>query len=102
MYFARLFKKNYFRGLFYVSKDRTARVKALADSLLNSKYDVVCLQELWCEVDYKYLKQSCREIFKYIHYFHRYVMRNAKIVLIIYVVNILRIIEHFVESIQIP
>jgi len=57
-------------GLFYVSKDRSARVKALANSLLNSEYDVVCLQELWCEVDYKYLKRSCQEIFKYIHYFH--------------------------------
>lgn len=57
-------------GLKFTSKDRNARVKALADSLINSGYDVVCLQELWCEDDYKHLKASCGSVFKYIHYFY--------------------------------
>jgi len=61
-----------FRGLKFASKDRKARVRALANSLSNSEYDVVCLQELWCEDDYKYLKASCDNVFKYVHYFHRY------------------------------
>ncbi|KAE9544470.1 hypothetical protein AGLY_000011 [Aphis glycines] len=57
-------------GLKFVSKNRKARVRALADSLTNNGYDIVCLQELWCEDDYKYLKASCENVFKYIHYFH--------------------------------
>ncbi|XP_015368885.1 PREDICTED: putative neutral sphingomyelinase isoform X1 [Diuraphis noxia] len=57
-------------GLKFISKNRNARVKALSDSLTNNGYDVVCLQELWCEDDYKYLKASCKNVFKYIHYFH--------------------------------
>lgn len=62
-----------FRGLKYFAEDRTARVKALADSLINKGYDIVCLQEVWCEDDYKYLKAACDNVFKYVHYFHRYV-----------------------------
>ncbi|XP_026812119.1 putative neutral sphingomyelinase [Rhopalosiphum maidis] len=54
----------------FASKDRKARVKALADSLTNNEYDVVCLQELWCEDNYKYIKASCNNVFKYMHYFH--------------------------------
>lgn len=61
-----------FRGLKFFGKNRTERVEALADSLINNGYDVVCLQELWCATDFKYLKQSCEHIFKYVHYFHRY------------------------------
>ncbi|KAL4120006.1 hypothetical protein QTP88_012754 [Uroleucon formosanum] len=57
-------------GLKLTSKDRNARVRALADSLINNGYDVVCLQEVWCEDDYKHLKASCDNVFKYIHYFH--------------------------------
>lgn len=66
-----IIKENYFRGLKFVAKNRSARVKALADSLINNRYDVVCLQELWCEADYQYLKQYCNNVFGYIHYFHR-------------------------------
>lgn len=65
--------KHFFRGLKFFAKNRTERVKALAESLIKNGYDVVCLQELWCDSDYKYLKESCENIFKYIHYFHRYV-----------------------------
>lgn len=69
-------RDNYnFRGLKFVSKNRKARVRALADSLTNNGYDVVCLQELWCGDDYKYLKASCDNVFKYIHYFHRYYVK---------------------------
>lgn len=57
----------------FFAKNRTERVKALAESLTANGYDVVCLQELWCDDNYNYLKQSCQNIFKYIHYFHRYV-----------------------------
>lgn len=48
-------------------------MRALSEILIKNGYDVVCLQELWCDSDYKYLKQSCENVFKYIHYFHRYV-----------------------------
>lgn len=55
------------------AKNRTERIKALAVCLINNAYDVVCLQELWFDNDYEYLKKSCENEFKYIHYFHRYV-----------------------------
>jgi len=72
-YYIILIRDKYnFRGLKLTSKDRNARVRALADNLTNNGYDVVCLQELWCEDDYKHLKASCDNVFKYIHYFHRY------------------------------
>lgn len=75
-YYIILIRDKYnFRGLKFVSKNRNARVKALADSLTDNGYDVVCLQELWCEDDYKCLKASCKNVFKYIHYFHRYCVR---------------------------
>lgn len=69
------------RGLKFVGKNRTARVKALADCLISNGYDVVCLQELWCEDDYVHLKRYCKQAFKHIHYFHRYV-RGSNFVII--------------------
>jgi len=74
-YFILMWDNYNFRGLKFVSKNRKARVRALADSLTNNGYDIVCLQELWCGDDYKYLKASCDNVFKYIHYFHRYYVR---------------------------
>ncbi|XP_025415358.1 putative neutral sphingomyelinase isoform X2 [Sipha flava] len=57
-------------GLRLVSENRTERVKALANRLRNGEYDIVCLQELWCENDWRYLKEYCKTKFKYIHYFN--------------------------------
>ncbi|VVC24585.1 Hypothetical protein CINCED_3A018926 [Cinara cedri] len=57
-------------GLKFFGTNRTERVKALAKCLINNGYDIVCLQELWCQEDFNYLRQSCEQIFKYIHYFY--------------------------------
>lgn len=64
---------SYFRGLKFVGKNRPIRIRELAKVLIANKYDIVCLQELWCEEDFEYLKLTCEERFKYSHYFKRFI-----------------------------
>ncbi|KAI5962621.1 ISC1 [Candida pseudojiufengensis] len=51
-------------GLKYVSKHRKQRLKAIADELSNptnesNDYDIIALQEIWCEEDWNYIDQVC-------------------------------------------
>jgi sphingomyelin phosphodiesterase 2 len=46
------------RGLAFISKDRPARINAIAEYLSQADYDVVCLQELWIYKDYEHVRGS--------------------------------------------
>uniref|UniRef100_A0AC35UE80 Endo/exonuclease/phosphatase domain-containing protein n=2 Tax=Rhabditophanes sp. KR3021 TaxID=114890 RepID=A0AC35UE80_9BILA len=52
------------------STARTRRIQAIAQTLLDSNYDVVSLQELWSEKDFHYITTFLKEIFPFAHYFH--------------------------------
>lgn len=57
-------------GLKFISKHRKERLRAIADALANSKspdedYDIVALQEIWCEEDWQYLDLVCRPRYPY-------------------------------------
>ena len=57
-------------GLKYISKFRKQRLRAIADSLANpasedDDYDIVALQEVWCEEDWQYLDLVCRVRYPY-------------------------------------
>ena len=60
------------RGLHIVSKKRRFRLKAIADAISTSDYDIVTLQELWMWEDFDYLKQQTQSILPYATYFYRY------------------------------
>lgn len=52
-------------GLKFVSKHRESRLHAIADKLANGgaeeDYDIVALQEVWCEGDWEYLNEKCAQ-----------------------------------------
>ncbi|AOA64599.1 Inositol phosphosphingolipid phospholipase C [Komagataella phaffii CBS 7435] len=55
-------------GLKYVSKHRQERLRAIADELADDTkhdYDIVALQEVWCDEDWEYLTTKCNK--KYPH-----------------------------------
>lgn len=60
------------RGIPFVSKDRTARMKAIAEELASGKYDIVCLQEVWTVSDFNLIRDGVKSSLPYSHYFHRY------------------------------
>lgn len=59
------------RGIPKVSKDHNQRIQAIAEEIASSKYDVVCLQEVWTDNDYEQIKTIVAEIMPYSHYFYR-------------------------------
>ena len=57
-------------GLKYISKYRRERLKAIADLLAHPRdpdedYDIVALQEVWCEEDWDYFNQVCKLRYPY-------------------------------------
>ncbi|KAK6050059.1 endonuclease/exonuclease/phosphatase family protein [Cooperia oncophora] len=52
------------------SKDRKYRLKKLADAILEEKYDIVGLQEIWSNNDYLDMAERLSSAFRYHHYFH--------------------------------
>lgn len=61
-------------GLKLVSKHRKQRLRAIANKLANPEdasddYDIVALQEVWCEEDWQYLDQVCRERYPFRRFF---------------------------------
>eukprot|EP00117_Sycon_ciliatum_P047175 scpid73343/ scgid33718/ Sphingomyelin phosphodiesterase 2; Lyso-platelet-activating factor-phospholipase C; Neutral sphingomyelinase len=66
---------------FGLSKDRSQRLKALAELLLKEKYDVVTLQEVWCEDGHDYLKEKCGAVYPHTKYFARGVIGSGLLVL---------------------
>lgn len=64
-------------GLRFISPDRQARIAAITDRLAEPRdaadeYDVVALQELWCEsTDWRALRSACADRFPYAKFFLR-------------------------------
>lgn len=58
-------------GLKYVSTSRLPRLQAIADRLAldHDLYDVVALQEIWCQEDWDYIVQQCSAHFPYLRKF---------------------------------
>ncbi|CAL8135985.1 unnamed protein product [Orchesella dallaii] len=56
-------------GIRFVSKDRVARMAAIAEELATGKYDFVCLQEVWTTEDYERIKTRTGDALPYSHYF---------------------------------
>lgn len=53
------------------SKDRNFRMRAIADDLkTKGKYDVVALEEIWSESDFKIIQELVVESLPYSFYFH--------------------------------
>nr|CAD7199722.1 unnamed protein product [Timema douglasi] len=59
-------------GIPVVSKNRAERMKAIAEELSRAEYEVVCLQEVWMQRDYKQISRRCSAVLPHSHYFHRY------------------------------
>ncbi|WWC68740.1 uncharacterized protein I206_102674 [Kwoniella pini CBS 10737] len=57
-------------GLAIISKDRASRIKAIADYVASSKYDIVCLQELWIYKDFEIVREGCRRNLPFSRFFH--------------------------------
>jgi sphingomyelin phosphodiesterase 2 len=56
-----------------VSKDRLIRVKAIAEHLASSDYDIVCLQELWIHKEFELVRDRVVQALPYSRFFHTYV-----------------------------
>jgi len=60
------------------AKDREVRVAALADYLSQcTDYDVVCLQEVWSETDFKFLRSRISQNLHYSHFFYSGVLGSG-------------------------
>lgn len=63
-------------GLRYISRHRRPRLRAIADRLAtdDEQYDIVALQEVWCEEDWRYIDEVCRR-----NYPHRRFFRSGMV-----------------------
>ncbi|XP_043255982.1 putative neutral sphingomyelinase [Colletes gigas] len=64
-------------GIPYVSKDRKARIEAIAEKFTVENYDIICLQEVWSVEDFKMIKTKIQEQLPYSHYFHSGVLGSG-------------------------
>ncbi len=56
-------------GLYVVSKHRRQRMQAIGEYLVGSDYDIVLLQEVWCNEDYDLLESLAKPVYPHCHYF---------------------------------
>ena len=55
----------------FMSQDNHERIRAIAQYLANEKtFDVVCLQEVWCHSDQKWITEACKEVLPYANIFY--------------------------------
>ncbi|KAI1301959.1 Sphingomyelin phosphodiesterase 2 [Halotydeus destructor] len=54
-------------GLKFISSHREQRIKSIAQHLKEQDYDIVFLQELWCQADFDHIKSTAN--LKFAHYF---------------------------------
>lgn len=59
------------RGIPYVSKDRLARMNAIAEAFADGSYDIVCLQEVWSINDFRNIVTKAQKKLPFSHYFFR-------------------------------
>lgn len=57
-------------GIPFISKHVQERFAAIGDRLNEGNYDVVALQEVWSQDNYKALIDKCNQSLPYSHYFH--------------------------------
>ncbi|ORX36491.1 Endonuclease/exonuclease/phosphatase [Kockovaella imperatae] len=57
-------------GLAVVSKEKTPRIRAIAEALRGSEYDIVCLQEVWVYKDYEIIRNSVSDNLPFSRFFH--------------------------------
>ncbi|KAF5272563.1 hypothetical protein FQR65_LT04902 [Abscondita terminalis] len=57
-------------GIPVVSKDIKPRMQSIAEHLVATSYDMVCLQEVWTESDYNLVRDKVRGSYPYSHYFY--------------------------------
>jgi sphingomyelin phosphodiesterase 2 len=58
-------------GLAFFSKAKDVRISAIATKLAGSEYDIVALQEIWCEsTNWKDLRTRCSAKFPYSKFFY--------------------------------
>lgn len=60
----------YRRGLAFISKDRPPRIKAIAEYLATTHYDVVCLQEIWIYKDFEIVREEVLQNLPFSRFFH--------------------------------
>jgi len=53
----------------WLSKQRQIRLRALAETLSTSEYDLICLQEIWVQEDFQYVQAKVRHFLPFSHYF---------------------------------
>ncbi|XP_026326469.1 putative neutral sphingomyelinase [Hyposmocoma kahamanoa] len=64
-------------GIPVISKNRKERIEAIVTYLVNSSHNVVCLQEIWSEKDYLYIKENLKNVLPYAHYFYSGVLGSG-------------------------
>ncbi|XP_015185869.1 PREDICTED: putative neutral sphingomyelinase isoform X1 [Polistes dominula] len=64
-------------GIPYVSKNRKARMEAIAEKLSTGEYDIISLQEVWSVNDFKMIRSKVKEQLPYSHYFHSGVLGSG-------------------------
>ncbi|CAK9804754.1 Putative neutral sphingomyelinase [Anthophora plagiata] len=57
-------------GIPCVSKNRVARMTAIAKEFTTDNYDIICLQEVWSVNDFKMIEAMVQEQLPYSHYFY--------------------------------
>lgn len=60
----------YPRGLAVISKDRRPRIKAIAEHIVSTNYDIVCLQELWVHKDFEIVREEVHDALPFSRFFH--------------------------------
>ena len=56
-------------GLYGVSKFRTQRMEAIGNFVADSNFDMVLLQEVWCQEDFDRIQKLSQQNYPYSHYF---------------------------------
>ncbi|XP_023938168.2 putative neutral sphingomyelinase [Bicyclus anynana] len=64
-------------GIPVVSKNRKERFEAIATYLSQAPHNIVCLQEVWSETDYLYLKEQLQTNLPFSHYFYSGVLGSG-------------------------
>lgn len=68
-------------GIFYISSDRIARMKSIAQHLADADYDVVVLQEVWCQEDFQRIRSVASEALPFSHFFDNGIIGSGTCVL---------------------
>ncbi|KAI9301343.1 Endonuclease/exonuclease/phosphatase [Cunninghamella echinulata] len=68
-------------GLYIVSKQRQFRLKAIAEAIHQSAYDIVTLQEVWVQKDFEYIKNINSINLPYAKYFHSGALGSGLVIL---------------------